>query len=41
MLICAFHGWKFDLDTGACLHGDEPARMFRVEIQGNEVVVTA
>jgi nitrite reductase/ring-hydroxylating ferredoxin subunit len=40
-LTCAFHGWKFDLNTGACLHGDEPARVFGVEIQGDEVVVTA
>ena len=40
-LTCAFHGWKFDLETGACLHGDEPARVFRIEIQGEEVVVTS
>ena len=40
-LTCAFHGWKFDLDTGACLVGTEPARVFRVEIQGDEVVVTS
>jgi len=40
-LTCAFHGWKFDLDTGACLIGTEPARVFRVEIQGDEVVVTS
>ena len=40
-LTCAFHGWKFDLDTGACLHGNEPARVFSVEIQGDEVVVTS
>ena len=39
-LTCAFHGWKFDLDTGACLFGTEPARVFRVEIQDGEVVVT-
>lgn len=39
-LTCAYHGWKFDLGTGACLSGEEPARVFRVEIQGDEVVVT-
>jgi nitrite reductase/ring-hydroxylating ferredoxin subunit len=39
-LTCAFHGWKFDLGTGACLFGDEPARVFGAEIQGDEVVVT-
>jgi len=38
-LTCAFHGWKFDLGSGACLFGDESARVFRAEIQGAEVVV--
>jgi nitrite reductase/ring-hydroxylating ferredoxin subunit len=40
-LVCAYHGWKFDLATGACLVGNEPARTFPAEIQGEEVVVTA
>jgi len=40
-LTCAFHGWKFDLATGACLEGDEPARTFPAEVQGEEIVVTA
>ena len=39
-LTCAFHGWKFDLATGGCLFGDEPARTFHAEIQGQEIVVT-
>ena len=39
-LTCAFHGWKFDLGTGACLFGDEPARVYRAQIEGQEVVVT-
>jgi nitrite reductase/ring-hydroxylating ferredoxin subunit len=39
-LTCAFHGWKFDLETGACLVGDEPAQRFLAEIQGDEIVVT-
>jgi nitrite reductase/ring-hydroxylating ferredoxin subunit len=39
-LTCAFHGWKFDLGTGACLFGDEPARVFRAEIRDGDVVVT-
>ena len=39
-LTCAYHGWKFDLETGACLFGDEAARVFRAEIQDGEVVVT-
>jgi nitrite reductase/ring-hydroxylating ferredoxin subunit len=40
-LTCAFHGWRFDLATGACLSGDEPARVYPAEVQGDEVVVTA
>ena len=39
-LTCAYHGWKFDLGTGACLFGDEPARIFKAEVQDAEVVVT-
>jgi nitrite reductase/ring-hydroxylating ferredoxin subunit len=41
MLTCAFHGWMFDLATGACLVGDEAARTFRAEVQGDEIVVRA
>jgi len=40
-LVCAFHAWKFDLETGACLFGDEPARTFRAELLGEEIVVRA
>ncbi len=40
-LTCAFHGWKFDLATGACIVGGEPARTFSAEVQGGEIVVTA
>jgi nitrite reductase/ring-hydroxylating ferredoxin subunit len=40
-LVCAFHGWTFDLETGACLVGDEPAQTFHAEVQGGEIVVTA
>jgi nitrite reductase/ring-hydroxylating ferredoxin subunit len=39
-LTCAYHGWKFDLGTGACLFGEEPATVYRAEIEGEEVVVT-
>jgi nitrite reductase/ring-hydroxylating ferredoxin subunit len=39
-LTCAYHGWKFDLGTGACLFGDQPARVYPAEIQDGEVVVT-
>jgi nitrite reductase/ring-hydroxylating ferredoxin subunit len=31
VLECAYHGWRFDLGTGACLVGDEPAHRYPVE----------
>jgi nitrite reductase/ring-hydroxylating ferredoxin subunit len=36
-LTCAYHNWKFDLDTGACLFGEEPARVYPTEIRDGEV----
>jgi nitrite reductase/ring-hydroxylating ferredoxin subunit len=39
-LTCAYHGWKFDLETGACLHGNEAASRFPAELQAGEIVVT-
>jgi nitrite reductase/ring-hydroxylating ferredoxin subunit len=36
-LTCAYHGWRFDLATGACLFGDEPVRRYPVEARGDEV----
>lgn len=36
-LTCAYHGWRFDLDTGACLHGSDAARRFPAEIRGDEI----
>jgi nitrite reductase/ring-hydroxylating ferredoxin subunit len=36
-LVCAYHSWRFDLETGACLFGDEPARRYAVERRGDEV----
>jgi nitrite reductase/ring-hydroxylating ferredoxin subunit len=37
VLECAYHGWRFDLGTGACLHGDEPARRYEVELAGGDL----
>jgi nitrite reductase/ring-hydroxylating ferredoxin subunit len=37
ILECAYHGWRFDLATGACLVGDEAARRYPVEIVGDEL----
>jgi nitrite reductase/ring-hydroxylating ferredoxin subunit len=36
-LTCAFHGWRFDLETGACLHGEEPVRRYPAELRDGEV----
>ena len=38
-LTCAFHGWRFDLATGACLAGDEAVRRYATEVRGDEVWV--
>ena len=32
-LTCAYHSWKFDLETGACLFGDEPVRRYPAELR--------
>jgi nitrite reductase/ring-hydroxylating ferredoxin subunit len=37
VLECAYHGWRFDLGTGACLLGDEAARRYEAELVGDEV----
>jgi nitrite reductase/ring-hydroxylating ferredoxin subunit len=36
-LTCVFHGWRFDLETGACLHGEEPLRCYPAELRDGEV----
>ncbi len=38
-LVCAFHGWRFDLETGACLLGERPVRLYPVEERDGEVWV--
>ena len=38
-LVCAFHGWRFDLESGACLLGDEPVRTYPVEERSGAVWV--
>lgn len=37
MLTCAYHGWRFDLDSGACLHGEEPVQRYPAELRDGEV----
>jgi nitrite reductase/ring-hydroxylating ferredoxin subunit len=36
-LVCAFHGWRFDLETGACLLGEEPVRRYPAEVRDGGV----
>ena len=36
-LTCAYHGWRFDLETGACLLGTDAARRFPAELRGDEI----
>jgi nitrite reductase/ring-hydroxylating ferredoxin subunit len=36
-LTCAYHSWRFDLETGACLFGDEPVRLYPAELHEEEV----
>jgi nitrite reductase/ring-hydroxylating ferredoxin subunit len=36
-LVCAFHSWRFDLESGACLLGERPVRRYRVEKRGTEI----
>jgi nitrite reductase/ring-hydroxylating ferredoxin subunit len=38
-LTCAFHNWRFDLATGACLHGDAPATRYEARVAGDEILI--
>jgi nitrite reductase/ring-hydroxylating ferredoxin subunit len=38
-LTCVFHNWRFDLETGACLFGDLPARRFAAELTDGVILV--
>ena len=38
-LTCAYHGWRFDLRTGACLYGDDAARRFETAVRGDEILI--
>lgn len=37
VLACAFHGWRFDLETGACLAGDQAAKRYRAELRDEAI----
>jgi nitrite reductase/ring-hydroxylating ferredoxin subunit len=36
-LVCIYHRWSFDLQTGACLAGEEPVRCYPVEARGDRI----
>ena len=36
-LVCAYHGWRFDLETGACMAGEEAVHRYPVEKHGDEI----
>ena len=38
-LECAYHGWRFDLRTGACLYGEDAARRFETAVRGDEILI--
>ncbi len=38
-LECAYHGWRFDLRTGACLYGDDAARRYPAEERADEILI--
>jgi nitrite reductase/ring-hydroxylating ferredoxin subunit len=40
-LVCAYHGWRFDLETGACVVGDEPVRRYPAEERDGAVWIRA
>jgi nitrite reductase/ring-hydroxylating ferredoxin subunit len=38
-LTCAYHSWKFDVETGACLFGEEPLRLYPAELREGEILI--
>jgi nitrite reductase (NADH) small subunit len=36
-IVCVYHGWRFDLETGACLAGEDPVRRYPVEARGDRI----
>ena len=38
-LTCVFHNWRFDLETGACLFGDLPAKRYEATIEADQIVI--
>jgi nitrite reductase/ring-hydroxylating ferredoxin subunit len=38
-LTCVYHLWRFDLETGACLAGEAPARRYPASVSGDSILV--
>ena len=39
ILSCPWHGWEFDLLTGACLTDKRRLRMYEVTVEEDEIIV--
>jgi 3-phenylpropionate/trans-cinnamate dioxygenase ferredoxin subunit len=39
ILSCPWHGWEFDLLTGACLTDRRRLRMYKVTVEDDQVIV--
>jgi 3-phenylpropionate/trans-cinnamate dioxygenase ferredoxin subunit len=39
ILACPWHGWEFDLLTGACLTDKRRLQMYEVTIEGGQIIV--
>ena len=39
ILACPWHGWEFDLLTGACLTDKRRLRMYEVKVEDNLIIV--
>jgi len=40
ILMCVWHGWTFDLDTGACdVNENTPIRLYPIQIRDNDIYV--
>ena len=40
ILACPWHGWEFDLFTGACLTDRRRLHMYEVNVEDDQIIVT-
>ena len=38
-LVCVFHSWRFDLETGACLSGMLPAKRYETTLEDDHIQI--